>query len=60
MRPEGPASDAWERKQEAAMEALAKLTRWDARKDAKGAPRPIEAAARDFVAECGKVSSAAR
>ncbi|MDI3292151.1 hypothetical protein [Polyangium sp. 15x6] len=59
-RPEGPSSDAWERKQEAAMEALAKLTGWDARKDAKGATRPIEAAARDFVAECGKVSPVAR
>lgn len=58
-RPEGR-SDGWQRDQEAAMEALAKLTGWDPRKDAKGATRPSDAAARDFVAECGKVSPAAR
>ncbi|MDC0747156.1 hypothetical protein [Polyangium mundeleinium] len=58
-RPEGRI-DAWQRQQEVATAALAELTGWDPRKDEQGASRPIEAAARDFVAECGKVSSAAR
>ncbi|MDI1437144.1 hypothetical protein [Polyangium sorediatum] len=58
-RPEGRI-DAWQRQQEAATATLADLTGWDPRKDEKGASRPIEAAARDFVAECGKVSPPAR
>ncbi|MRG91868.1 hypothetical protein [Polyangium spumosum] len=57
-RPEGPGSDAWEHNQEAALSALVALTRWDPRKDERGAPRPLEAAARDFLTECGKLVSA--
>ncbi len=54
-RPEG-LTDPWERQQEATVAALVALTGWDPRVDEKGAPRPLEAATRDFLEECGKVS----
>ncbi|MDI1448585.1 hypothetical protein [Polyangium sp. 6x1] len=58
-RSEGP-SDGWQRDLEGAMAALAALTGWDPRKDEKGAARPSDVAAREFLAECGKVPPAAR